>query len=333
MDEIYVEYKLDLDKIQIFLELIELVKQFAGLDNAQLESIFERVAAIEQAGVGQEVVEVPTEPPTANDASGESITIEAAIVTVDVQETTVQSTNVSTGVSSPSLHSSTGSLSTNGHLESTLLSLLAKAKSSNANLPVLSGTLVLYLCGRFEYYVRTLFEELAMQVATRCGSYERLPREMKKELINTTAEVISNPRKYGHADNGVITFVENLNKNLKNNDVSEINFQCLSITHENMKSDILDKLFARVGLKQLWENLSAQNELRIHFETSDAAQVKSRAQTMLDEIMTVRNNIAHPSNNTTFPDWRKVQEYLKFFQALASTIRDCAKVHVVSVNR
>lgn len=280
MDELFAEYKLDLEKIRAFLELIDLVKQFASFDDSILRASNEQGATVE-----------------------------------------------------PKLEGGSTATLIEKNIDNTLPSLLLVAKSSKANLPVLSGTLVLYLCGRFEYYVRSVFEELSMQIATRCGTYERLPREMKKELINMTAEVISNPRKYGHAENGVTSFVENLYKNLKNNDVSTINFQCLSITFENMRAETLEKLFSKAGLKAIWENLGAQNELRLYFETNEVAQARSKAQTLLDEIMTIRNNIAHPSNDTTFPDSSKVTEFLNFFEMLASTIKDCAKVHVHSLNR
>jgi hypothetical protein len=81
------------------------------------------------------------------------------------------------------------------------------AKRVHANLPLASGTLILYTCGRFESMTRTLFEDLCQRLVGKAGHFARLPKKMRENLPIFTAKVISEPRKYGHAENGVRAFV------------------------------------------------------------------------------------------------------------------------------
>src|SRR5215470_5474366 len=71
----------------------------------------------------------------------------------------------------------------------------------HAEMPILNGVLLLYLAGRFENFVRELFEDLSDNIAGQCGQFAHLPRQMQENLTKFTAEVIANPRKYGHGDN------------------------------------------------------------------------------------------------------------------------------------
>lgn len=41
------------------------------------------------------------------------------------------------------------------------------AKKVHSNLPLVSGTLILYTCGRFESVTRTLFEDLCQRLVSR----------------------------------------------------------------------------------------------------------------------------------------------------------------------
>ena len=53
-----------------------------------------------------------------------------------------------------------------------------QAKGCHADSFVFIGTLILYLGGRFEYFVRAEFEDLCDRIARRCNSFDRLPRAM-----------------------------------------------------------------------------------------------------------------------------------------------------------
>ena len=202
----------------------------------------------------------------------------------------------------------------------------------HADLTILVGTMILYLGGRFEHFVRTEFEEMCDTIAVRCNSYDRLPKEMRQTLIVRTAEVMSNPRKYGHADKGVEAFIKNLAENMNDRtQLRAINSACLSITYENMRPTILQDLFDRVGAKELWKSVGEQAPVKLLFETSDSAHAKNEAQSLLNKFMDVRNTIAHPSGNITWPGAPEVESYILFLEVLADALSQIVQVYTVSL--
>ena len=192
------------------------------------------------------------------------------------------------------------------------------------------GSLILYVAGRFENYVRTIFEETCVKISENKGSYQALNKNMKDNIVKFTAEVIANPRKYNHGEGGVTTFVKNLYENIINDNITEINYQCLSITTENMKSSIIQELFERIGICKIWESISEQSALKIFFKSTDRDFTANRAKKMLDALMRLRNDIAHPSNGITWPDSNKIIEYISFLDVLAGVIKEVVVMHITS---
>lgn len=200
-------------------------------------------------------------------------------------------------------------------------SLQECSKINHSNLVILNSTLLLFIAGRFESFVRETFEELCQNIVIRANRFNQLPKEMKENLIKFTSDVISNPRKYGHADNGVKSFVRILSKNLiDDEDLTEVNHGCLSITHENMRPSIMTDLFKRVGIKNIWEKISQQSQMQVYFQTSDIVITKTRAESFLNELMDKRNSIAHPSRSIAWPDSEFVLSSLSFLKELSSVI-------------
>lgn len=205
------------------------------------------------------------------------------------------------------------------------------AKESNTGIVVLPGTLLLYLGGRFENYVRTIFEELCIMVASYAKSYDKLPKAMKENLIKFTAEIISNPRKYGHAENGVANFIKNLHININTKSIDTLNIQCLSITYENMRPDTLNELFERIGVKNIWDRIGEQPRLKMFFGTSDPSQTKSEARKTLNEFVETRNKIAHPSGEFNWPVHEKVVHYINFLEEIATAIKEITPVFALQL--
>ncbi len=159
---------------------------------------------------------------------------------------------------------------------------------AHTDMVVISGTLVLYLAGRFESFVRDCFEELCDKIANRCQKFQFLPKEMRENLILKTAEVMANPRRYGHAEMGVQSFVITLASNLEDKPCSgAINSKCLSITNENMRADIAEDLFGRIGAKNLWKHVSQQSSVKTYFESQQEDFVAKQVRARLDEFMII----------------------------------------------
>ena len=206
------------------------------------------------------------------------------------------------------------------------------AKCIHSNLPLASGTLILYTCGRFEAMVRMLFEDLCQRLVTKAGSFDRLPKKMRANLPIFTAKVISNPRKYGHADNGVRAFVTTLASNLAvGATVERINHECLSLTEANMRADVLAELFVRIGVPNIWSQISEQASLKALFQEAESKQVEVKARRKLDDLMDLRNRIAHPSGELEWPSVDSLREYINFLRLLGRSMSELTCVYEVTL--
>jgi hypothetical protein len=196
----------------------------------------------------------------------------------------------------------------------------------------LNGTLILFLGGRFETFVRNSFEELCINITDKANNYYQLPKEMQSNLIKYTAEVIANPRKYGHGDQGIKTFLKTLSSNLEDTeDLTQINHSCLSITSENMRPDVIADLFKRIGVKDIWGTIGEQAKLRVFFDTSDSNKAKNEAEKFLNVFMDNRNKIAHPPSSFSYPDIEYLKEAVKFFEVFASVFSDAIEVNEIGL--
>lgn len=201
------------------------------------------------------------------------------------------------------------------------------SKKNHANLVVLNGTLLLFIAGRFESFVRATFEELCSNTMDKAERFSHLPKEMRDNLISYTAEVIANPRRYGHGDQGVKSFVKVLSDNLMDaTELNEINTSCISITSENMRPTILADLFKRIGVKNIWEKVSQQAKLQLFFEAHDAEKARKDAEKYLNDLMDKRNSIAHPSSSFAWPDHEYVLKAGNFMKMFGYVLIDSIEV-------
>ncbi|WP_289239659.1 HEPN domain-containing protein [Pseudomonas sp. FEMGT703P] len=205
-------------------------------------------------------------------------------------------------------------------------------KRVHGNLTLVAGTLVLYTCGRFEAMTRTLFEDLCQRLVSKAGEFSRLPKKMRTNLPIFTAKVISEPRRYGHAENGVRSFVSTLASNLEPNArISKVNHECLSITETNMRADALSDLFSRIGAEKIWTGISEQAAIKSYFEESDTSKVEAKARKKLNDLMDIRNRIAHPSGEFEWPSTHTIKDYVKFLRLIAKAMGEIMSLYEVTL--
>src|SRR5690242_18044610 len=77
------------------------------------------------------------------------------------------------------------------------MTLKSSAPALRTDLPLLSGSLVLYVCGRFEYFVRQIVEAMCDDIAGRAAEYADLPQLLRDELKRRTLDVAQMPSKFG----------------------------------------------------------------------------------------------------------------------------------------
>ncbi|WP_198781313.1 HEPN domain-containing protein [Shewanella putrefaciens] len=214
------------------------------------------------------------------------------------------------------------------HFLTSAIELLTKIKESHTNLPIARGTLILYTCGRFESMVRTMFEDLCQRLVAAAKVYQRLPTRMQENLPLFTARVISEPRKYGHAEGGVRTFVSTLAQNLQPNaHIDTVNYQCLSITDSNMRADVLSDLFGRVGANEIWKLIAQQASIKIYFKDNDVSAVESKSKRKLNDLMDLRNKIAHPSGSIDWPSPDSIKDNLNYLKILTKVLGELMGIY------
>lgn len=210
-------------------------------------------------------------------------------------------------------------------------SLHEASKLRRTDLPVLSGSLQLYLAGRFEYCIRQVVEVVADEIATRATKYGDLPEPIRNELKVKTLEVAQNPRRYGYDEGQIDTLLAALvaSKACTTPPVA-ISSAVLSLTDSNMKDRVLSELLKRIGMRDFWRDIGQQATMKLALEKATASEATAEAQARLNAIMDERNQVAHPTSSTQFPDPDQVLKAAHFLKTLASTTVDLAKVYLAA---
>lgn len=210
-------------------------------------------------------------------------------------------------------------------------SLHDASRLRRTDLPVLSGSLQLYLAGRFEYCIRQIVEVVADEIAARATKYADLPDSIKSELRTRTLEIAQNPRRYGYDDGQTDALLTSLVTSKSTiTPPLIINSTVLSLTDSNMKDRVLADILKRVGMQDFWRDVGKQATVKIELETSADGETTAKAQSWLNAIMDERNQVAHPTSSTQFPDPDQVLKAAHFLKTLAATTVDLAKVYLAA---
>jgi hypothetical protein len=207
--------------------------------------------------------------------------------------------------------------------------LFEASKHRRTDLPVLAGSLQLYIAGRFEYCMRQVVETVADDIASLVSRYSDLPETIRTALKSRTLEVAQNPKRYGFDDSGVEALLTNLVANIASTTSTvSIVSSVLSITEGNLKDRVLADLLKRIGMTDYWKDVGKQTAMKLALDRTSDGEATVAAQTFLNAIMEERNQVAHPTASTTFPDPDKVLAAARFLRILAATTIDLAKVYL-----
>lgn len=204
-------------------------------------------------------------------------------------------------------------------------------RESNRSATKVPGILLLYICGRFEYYVRSLVEDLAVRTAASFDRFDQLPDKLQNALIKGTSQVIGNHGRYGKSKSDRDIYIKNLSRNIHENDLSAINYECVSATETNMRPSVIKELFSKVDIPGIWDRVCEQNSLKIHFETDSAKTVLSNCTKTIESIMDTRNSVAHPSSNLSWPAAEKLERDIQFLKILGRVFFEIAELQVLQI--
>jgi hypothetical protein len=202
--------------------------------------------------------------------------------------------------------------------------LWTAAQTIRTDLPIFSGSLLLYLCGRFEYFVRELISTIVDDLVDKAARYQELPESLRKEYLDRTLAINQNPKRFNYAPSSASALAAELANNLAgNNDDGtglRVDATAITITEANMNSIVLADLFKRVAIDKSWDTLGKQLPLKTYLGESADQDCKKAAMTRLDDIMTERNRVAHPTGATVFPDAKAVEEIAGYLRVLAQVL-------------
>ncbi|MET8140813.1 HEPN domain-containing protein [Sphaerisporangium sp. NPDC005288] len=211
--------------------------------------------------------------------------------------------------------------------------LKESAPNLRTDLPIMSGSMVLYLCGRLEYFVRQIVENIGDEIAAAVANYEALPKGMRDELRRRTLDIVKTPTKYGfqstEADLALIALAKNLDNSVASGSGSiSIASKILSVTESNMRPSVLQDVMKRVDFSDVWRELGKQAKLKEFLQESEDKECSSAAAKRLDRLMDLRNQIAHPTAGTTFPDPDQVIWITEYLEVLSIVLVDLCKLHL-----
>lgn len=209
--------------------------------------------------------------------------------------------------------------------------LWTTAKKVRTDLPLLSGSLLLYLCGRFEYFVRELVGSIVDELVDGVDRFDDLPAPLRKEYLIRTLAINQNPGKFGQTVEAATALAAELASNLAGNadprDGSlRVDAAAITITESNMNPGTMVEIFKRVGVVNLWETLGKQSVLKSHLGEAADGGCKAAAVARLEEIMSERNRVAHPTGDILFPDAEAVLAVAQYFRVLAPALVELALV-------
>lgn len=207
------------------------------------------------------------------------------------------------------------------------LNLHGVSDEVRTDLPILVGSLLLYTCGRFEYFVGELVRATADKEVAKVDSYANIPKDVRESLRARLLIVLSEPGKYSHlrlSDQQLAATLSKIVAADENEAPSDVPTGILASTDANMRPQILKDVFARVGMKNLWNDISKQAPLRTHFGAASEGACKTAATNFLEELMRLRNSIAHPTASLSFPSPERALEMCASLRALSRAISDVA---------
>jgi hypothetical protein len=206
--------------------------------------------------------------------------------------------------------------------------LWTTAQAIRTDLPILSGSILLYLCGRFDYFVKQLVGTIVDDLVDKSATYDELPSALRREYLIGTLSINQKPNKFGFTAATAAALAAELANNLAGSTVASsglrLDAATVTITESNMNPDTLVGLFRRVGITNLWDTLSQQLPLKTHLGESTNADCKAAAIARLEDIMDERNRIAHPTATTSFPDAKAVQDIAQYLRVIAHELVNLA---------
>ncbi|MDD7835176.1 MAE_28990/MAE_18760 family HEPN-like nuclease [Paenarthrobacter sp. AB444] len=208
-------------------------------------------------------------------------------------------------------------------------SLLDLSKPLRTDLPILSGAILLYLAGRFEFFVRQTVEAATDYLVEAAETYEQLPDPVRRYLHNRSLDVARDPSKFRLTELEAFDILTKLVEREKpGSEELQVDSWLISYTDSNMRPDVLDDVLKRIGLADFWTEVGKQTEVKLLFENNSDGMCKQEARKRLSDIMNERNDIAHPTGNIQFSSAEEILQKGEFLRLLGGLLKSHVILHL-----
>lgn len=210
--------------------------------------------------------------------------------------------------------------------------MFQSAPSVRTDLPILSGSILLYAIGRFEYFVKQVIETVALETGAKVAAFSDLPEEFRVALKQNTLTIATNPRKFGYEEVHATILLQQY-VNACNVQVGGITLagEVLALTETNMRADVMAGLLKKVGVQNYWQEVGKQSSVKAFFANKDEKLCANDARARLNALIDARNQIAHPTSAGAFLDHESALREVRFLQLLATVTCGIAEVHLTSL--
>ncbi|WP_311522226.1 hypothetical protein [uncultured Corynebacterium sp.] len=203
-------------------------------------------------------------------------------------------------------------------------------------IPVLRSMLLFRLCAEFEQVMLSLTKEFAITWCDGLEQGHKVPENLQKALEGKLKKVMASPSRYGFSYEKVSEYLSSQieissRKGLPSGEQRSkayIVFDLLMVTDSNLRFDVLNECL-KPFCKQWVGRVVQQNSVKEFFGETDDRVCRDLLKRQVDDLMEVRNFLAHPiSANGAFPDEEKVLVYKEFLSVLVPAINGTVKLAI-----
>ena len=183
--------------------------------------------------------------------------------------------------------------------------------------PILDGTILL-LAAAFEQFVTAVIVEVADNFPSVVPVYQSLPNSVRSANERYTGEALQSwRRRFGPYN--LRRFVDNLRDCQAGKTPYVLNGEAMALNLRNLNPGVLQDLMSRLGINDIWAEVSATPNLKRWSGRGGAKVAQSRAKNRLAELVENRNRISHGIANTTLGP-EVIRDYIRFQRVLSRSM-------------
>ena len=183
--------------------------------------------------------------------------------------------------------------------------------------PGLDGS-VLLLAAAFEQFVADVMIAFTSYLPQKVPTYANLPNAIRSANERLTGEAISTLRsRFTEFERK--RFVDNLSNCQSRVVPYVLNGEAIALNSRNLTSGTFRELISRLGVQDIWSEIGKTRSLKAWSGLGGSKAARSRAEALLNELISNRNQISHRTGGTTLgPD--VIRSYIQFERVLASSL-------------